>query len=232
MSKHIGIVAVSSEGAALFYRQVFRHASRMSRDRRPPLVSLHNRPLTEYIEAVRADDWERVGGLLRQSAKSLAAAGADFCLTPDNAVQHGVHVAAHDSPIPWITMTDSVADAIERDGRTNVGIIGTKWVTQGAAYQTTLGLRGIKTTAPDEEQANSLDRIIFSELIYGDIRPESRDEVLAIAASMKERGCEALVLATSEAPLLLDEDNSPLPLYDTADLLAEAAIVEAYAAND
>jgi len=232
MSKHIGIVAVSSEGAALFYRQVFRQASKVSRDREPPVVSMHNRPLTEYIDAVRNDDWERVGSLLVRSAKTLAASGADFCLTPDNAVQHGVLVAEHDSPIPWITMTDSVAHAIERDGRKNVGIIGTRWVTQGSAYQTTLGLRGIKTTAPTEDQANSLDRIIFSELIYGEIRPESLREVLAIAQDMADRGAEAIILATSEAPLLLGEDNSPLPLYDTADLLAAAAIEEAFAPND
>src|SRR5687767_1467118 len=65
VAKHIGIVAVSPEGAALFYRQIFRQASHLLEPHLHPRVSLHNEPLALYIDAVRAGDWHAVGELLR-----------------------------------------------------------------------------------------------------------------------------------------------------------------------
>lgn len=224
MIKHIGIVAVSPEGAALFYRQIFRQAARRLEPHAFPRVSLHNEPLALYIDAVRAQDWHTVGELLRRSADILARCGAQVCLSPDNAVQHGVHLAEAGSPIPWLTMPDLVARAIEADGRKTVGLIGTKMVTTGSTYQTHLGLRGIRVLTPDAEGIELLDRVIFSELIYGKVRPESVSAVLRVVSWLGEQGCEAVVLASSEAPLVINPDNARLPIYDAADLLAQGAV--------
>lgn len=229
MAKHIGIVAVSPEGAALCYRQIFRQAARKLDPHMHPRVTLHNEPLALYIDAVRAGDWHAVGDLLRRSAEILARAGAEFCLCPDNAVQHGVHLAEVGSPIPWLTMTDLVARAVERDSRRTVGLIGTKMVTTGSTYQTVLGLKGITLLAPELPEAETLDRIIFSELIFGTIRPESQRKVLSIIDRLGDRGCEGVILGCSEAPLLVTPENSRLPIYDAADLLAEGAVEHAIA---
>src|SRR5262245_53241499 len=93
LTKHIGIVGVSPEGAALFYRQISRQAARLLPPQEHPRVSIHNEPLALYIDAIRQNDWHAVGRLLRRSADLLARCGAEFCLSPDNAVQHGIHLA-------------------------------------------------------------------------------------------------------------------------------------------
>jgi aspartate racemase len=224
VTKHIGIVAVSPEGAALCYRQLFRQASQLLAPGEHPKVSLHNEPLTRYIAAIRAQDWHAVGALLRSSADCLSRCGAEFCFSPDNAVQHGVHLAEVGSPIPWLTMTDLVARAVERDGRRCVGLIGTKMVTTGSTYQTYLGLRGVRVLAPDPEDAEALDVIIFGELIYGRIQSESQRRVLAIIERLADRGCDGVILGCSEAPLLVTPENSGLPIYDAANILAEGAV--------
>jgi aspartate racemase len=224
VSKHIGIVGVSPEGASLFYRQLSRQASRYIPPHEHPRISVHNEPLALYIEAIRKDDWHGVGRLLKRSAELLARCGAELCLTPDNAVLHGVHLAEVGSPIPWVTMTDLVARAVEKDQRRIVGIIGTKMVTMGSTYQTHLGLRGIQVLAPTPDEAEALDQIIFGELIYGQIRLESRQAVLECMHRLADRGCEGVILASSEAPLLVTPENSPLPTYDSSDILAEGAI--------
>ena len=229
MAKHIGIVAVSPEGAALCYRQINRQASHTLRPDQHPKVSLHGEPLYQYIEAVRANDWHTVGDLLRRSAKILAGCGAEFCLSPDNAVQFGVQLAEAGSPIPWLTMPDLVARAVEQDKRKIVGLIGTKMVTTASTYQTHLGLKGVQVLAPESGEVDELDRIIFSELIYGDIRPKSQQTVLVIIQGLRRRGCEAVILASSEAPLMVTSDVSPLPLYDSADILARGAVLRAVA---
>jgi len=224
-NNHIGIVGVSPEGAALFYRLLTRHAGRLRSPSEQPRISLHNEPLSAYIDAIRHDDWHSVGKLLRRSAEHVARCGASFCLTPDNAVQHGVQLAEVGSPIPWLTMPDLVGESIAQDGRRVVGILGTKLVMHSSTYQTHLGLRGIQVLAPNNEQAEFVDRVIFDELIYGYSRPESHAGVLEVAQSLAAQGCEAVILASSELPLVLQEDTCPLPLYDSAEILAEAAVL-------
>lgn len=230
MAKHIGIVAASPEGAALFYRQVFRQASHVLKPGEHLRVSLHNEPLSLYIDAIRKDDWHAVGELLRRSAQFLHRCGAEFCLSPDNAVQHGVHLAESGSPIPWLTMPDLVAKAVAADKRKVIGLIGTKMVTTASTYQTHLGIRGIQVLAPEPDEADEMDRIIFSELIYGEIRPKSQIAVLRIIDNLARRGCEGVILGCSEAPLLVTPENSHLPVYDAADILAIGAVQRAVSA--
>src|SRR5690606_25936259 len=103
VTKHIGIAAVSPEGAAILYRNIYRQASHLLEPHPHPRLSLHNEPLAHYIDAVQANDWHAVGNLLRRSAEVLARCGAEICLCPDNAVQHGIHLAEAGSPIPWLT---------------------------------------------------------------------------------------------------------------------------------
>ncbi|CAG0955292.1 aspartate racemase [Phycisphaerales bacterium] len=223
MASHIGIVGVSPEGAAVFYQQLTRQAARLLGPNDQPRISMHNEPLHLYLEAIRRNDWHGVDRLLRRSAELLARCGAHFCVSPDNAVQHAVQMAEVGSAIPWLPMTDLVATTVASEGRRTVGIIGTKLVTNSSTYQTHLGLKGVQVLGPEGGEDDTLDQIIFGELIYGDIRPESRLIVLHIIAGMARRGCEAVILACSEAPLLVTRENSPLPVYDAADILAEAA---------
>lgn len=223
-NNHIGIVGVSPEGASIFYRLLSRHAGRLRAPNDQPRISLHNEPLSVYLDAIRNNDWHAVGKHLRKSAEHVARCGAGFCLTPDNAVQHGVQLAEVGSPIPWLTMPDLVGEAVNQDKRKVVGILGTKLVMHSSTYQTHLGLRGIQVLAPDEQQAEFVDRVIFDELIYGYSRPESHAMLVNIVLSLREQGCEAIVLASSELPLVLGEESCPLPLYDSAEILAEAAV--------
>ena len=227
VTKHIGIAAASPEGSALCYRQIYRHASMLVTPDQHPTVSVHNIQLHKYIDAVRLDAWEEVGALLRLSCDALARAGAELCICPDNAIQHAQHLAEHNSPIPWVSMIEVVGEAIERDGRSTVGLIGTSAVTLASSYQTRLGMRGVKVVAPSTEHADAMDNIIFGELVYGRVRPESVSKFAEIINEYAQSGCEGIVLACSEAPLIVRGESSPLPLYDTTDLLAERAMLAA-----
>lgn len=225
MPKHIGIAAVSPEGSAVCYRRMHRHAEDLVGDTGHPAVTLHSEPFEAYLHAVHADDWHTVGELLLKSARVLAGAGAEFCITPDNVMQHGVHYAAPLSPIPWLMMPDLVADAVCKDRRKVVGVVGTSKVMFGATYQTSLGLRGVKVIAPEAADAQALDAIIFRELVHGDVMDASRAAFVEMIGRMKARGAEAVIIAFSEAPLLLDDGpECPLPSYDAVGLLTDTAV--------
>ena len=227
MARHIGIVGVSPEGAALCFRQIARHAGLALEPHLHPTITVHNFPFADYLDAIRRDDWRAVGALLRDSAIKLADAGAEFCFSPDNAVQHAVQLAEVGCPIPWLKMTDAVGEAIAHDGRKTVGVIGTKVVTCGSVYQTDLGMRGIKLVRPDDDDTDRLESIIFDELVYGSIVEQSRKDLLGIVARLADRGCEGVILGCSEAPLAITPGESPLPLYNAAEIMAERAVLHA-----
>lgn len=227
MAKHIGIVACSPEGSALCYRDIFRYAGKHLGEHAAanfPVVTLHNLPLEKYMRAVHQDNWHTVAEMLVQSARALAACGADFAIVPDNLMQHGVELARSASPLAWLTMTDLVTEAIVADGRRCVGLVGTKLVMYGSTYQTHLGIRGVRVDVPDSPDADAVDAIIFGELIYGDVLPESAQRLIGVIERLKAKGCEGVVLASTEVPLLIDARNSPLPVYDSSQLLAEGAL--------
>lgn len=188
---------------------------------------MHAEPFAGYLRALADQDWHAVGELLRRSAEALARAGAEFCLTPDNAVQHGVQLAEAGSPIPWLGIPDLVAAEAVKDHRRVVGLIGTRMVTTGSTYQTLLGLKGIQVLPPTPAEIEEMNRIIFEELIYGKIKVSSQRTVLGIIESLAAQGCDGVILACSEAPLLVTRENSRLPVYDAADLLATGALQRA-----
>ena len=224
LPKHIGIVAASPEGSSFCYRRIGRRASEIQDPEQRPLVTLHNRPFSSYVEALRHGDWRAIADLLADSARVLSRAGADFCVLPDNALHHAVPLAESDSPIPWLSMIDLVADAVQSNGCSAVGLIGTKFVTNGSTYQTALGLRGMRLHVPEEATVDAIDRVIFSEAIFGRVRSPSRRLVHDAIGALKERGCDAVILGCSEASLMLAVEESPLPVVDPVELLAEASV--------
>ena len=224
MPKHIGIAAVSPEGSAFCYRLSGRRASEIADPSQRPLVTLHNRPFSSYVEALNAGDWEAIAGMLAHSAEALRDAGCDFCVLPDNVAHHALPMAEANSPIPWLSMIDLVAQAIEENGCRTVGLVGTRFVMSGSTYQTALGLKGIHLLVPDEEHMEDIDRIIFREAIYGRVRTESLATVREAVEDFASRGCDSLILGCSEANLIMGDAVRLLPAIDPVELLAEEAI--------
>jgi len=224
VGKHIGIVAVSPEGSALCYRLVARRAARVEDPARRPLVTLHNLPFSSFVLAYRAGDWERVGTMLTWSAETLAAAGADFLICPDNIAHHALALAQSATVLPWLNMLELVADAVCDDGRSTVGLVGTKMIMGSSTYQTILGLRGVTLLVPDEDDMDRIDRIIFEELVEGRVEESSRLAVLRAFERLADRGCDGVIAASTETPLLVTPEMSPLPMYDPVRLLADRAI--------
>ena len=224
MPKHIGIVGVSPEGSAICYRMLGRRAAAIEQPEHRPSITLHNSPFSRYVELIKAGDWQGVAETLIESTRVLERAGAEFCILPDNVSHYALPMVAAQSPLPFLNMIDIVADAIEANNCSEIGLIGTKYVTFGSTYQTVLGLRGIKLHVPEETDADTIDRIIFSEAVYGSVRDESLRNVAHVIQRLADRGAEAVVLGASEASLMLAGSMLPLPLFDPVELLAAAAL--------
>ncbi len=223
MPRHIGVIAVSPEGSALCYRSLAQRATALAESADQPLVTLHNIPFSRYLSAIDRHDWEQVARLLQWSCETLAAAGAEFCILPDNLAHHAAPMARASSPLPWLSMIDLVAEAVVEDGRKTVGLIGAKALTSGSIYQTVLGLKGVKVVVPEAEDIQAIDDIIFKELIHGDVTDASRARVRNVLENLAEKGCEGVILGSTETPLIVTGESG-LALYDPVKLLVDGAM--------
>jgi aspartate racemase len=227
MTRHVGIVACSAEGAALCYRTFCAEAAAVMGEHRHPEVSMHTHSLAEYMAPIRSDDWESVAELMLSSARKLAAIGADFAICPDNTIHQAFDRVAARSPIPWIHIAEAVSDEAQSRGYRTLGITGTKYLMTGPVYAQTLKRRGLACRIPDEDDRRRIDAIIFEELVKGVFREECRRYVIEVIRGLGERGCDGVVLGCTEIPLLVGPEDSPLPTLDSTRLLARAALREA-----
>jgi aspartate racemase len=227
--KHIGIVACSAEGAALCYQSICREALDVVGKNDHPRITLDSIPLARWMPAFDAGDHAGVARIMLDSARLLAGAGADFAICPDNSAHLAwAHVAA-ETPIPWLHIARVLAEEARRRGFRRVGVLGTRFTMGRGApvYADALGSLGIDTLVPEPPDFETVDRVIFGELVDGVFRDSSRQACYRAIERLAERGCDAVALACTEIPLLVRPDESPLPTLDSTRLLARAALRDA-----
>lgn len=224
MVKHLGIIAVSFEGAALCYRTFCEKAMALAGDQSHPEVSVHNHSLKEYMDCIERGDWDGVADLMVSSARKLAATGADFAVCPDNTVHRVFDRVAKESPVPLLSIIDVVSDECKKRGYRKVGVLGTKYTMQGSMYRDALAKRGIAMAVPDAKDQDKVNSVIFRELVPEGATKSSVKVLIDVVQRLKDAGCEAVVLGCTELPLVLNVGNSPLPVVDSTRLLALKAL--------
>ncbi len=227
MSRHVGIVACSAEGAALCYQTLCAEAQERMGEHMHPEVSMHTHPLGEYMVHIRSGDWKGVAGLMLSSVRKLSDVGAEFAICPDNTIHQAFDLVRAESPIPWLHIAEAVADEAKNHGFRDLAITGTKYLMTGPVYPEVLNKFGISFHIPDEDDREKIDNIIFKELVNGVFQEKSRLYFNAVIQKLKDRGCDAVVLGCTEIPLLIDPADCPLTTLDSTRLLARAAMKEA-----
>jgi aspartate racemase len=227
MSKHIGIVACSAEGAALCYRTICVEGETILGTHRHPEVSMHTHSLGEYMDCIYQNNWRGVGELMLSSARKLAAIGANFLLCPDNTIHQALDFVLPGSPLPWLHIAEEVAREAQRKDLRRLGILGTRYLMEGQVYLSKLRPAEIESVTPAVEHRVEINRIIFDELVKSQFRDESRKYFVSVIESLKELGCDGVVLGCTEIPLLIEQKDSSLPVLDSTRLLARAALREA-----
>jgi aspartate racemase len=227
VTRHIGIVAGSAEGAALCYRTICLEAPAVMGEHNHPEVTLNSVPMAEHMRHIRANDWEALAEIMADSARKVARAGADFAICPDNTYHQAFKYLIPLSPIPWLHIAVAVAEEAHRLGYTRLGILGTKYLTEGPVYPGALEEFGIEREIPAEADRERINEIIFKELVNGIFPEASRLYLNEVTDELKARGCDAVVLGCTEIPLIVRPDDCPLPTLDSTRLLARAALRKA-----
>jgi len=224
MTGHIGIVACSAEGAALCYRTICHEGAALLGPHGHPEVSMHTPPLSRYMACIDADDWQGVAQLMLDSARRLAAAGADFLICPDNTIHQAMPWVRQGSPLPWLHIAEVVAEAAQQRGYHTLGLTGTRWLVDSNVYPQALAARGLACVRPSPPDRDAMGRIIMQELVAGVVEPASTEHLRQIIGRLQAAACDAVILGCTEIPLVINDTNSPLPTLDSTRLLARAAL--------
>lgn len=231
MSKHIGIVACSYEGAALCYKTICNEGSNFMGKHAHPEVSLHTHPLNEYMKYIEPGDWDGVAELMISSAKKLATIGADVLICPDNTIHQAFSIVKKSVSTPWLHIAEEVALEAAKNHFKKIGILGTRFLMEGPVYPEKFDEKNMKYEIPDEQQRIQINKIIFDELVYGIIKKESKDYFLEIINELKSKKCDSVVLGCTEIPLIVLPEESPLPVLDSTRILARSALKYAIKAD-
>ena len=228
-ARHVGIVGVSAEGAALCYRTICVEGAELLGRHDHPEVTLHTHPLARYMEAIDADDWSGVAALMLDSARRLAAVGAELLICPDNTVHQCWEELAPASPLPWLHIAEVVAEAAVAAGHRRLALLGTRYLMEGPVYPPALEAQGLEWRLPAPAERQRINSVIFDDLVYGRFEEAARAEFHEILARMRGEGCDAAILGCTEIPLLVRPEEAPLPVLDSTRLLARAALRAAVA---
>ncbi|MGW5134615.1 aspartate/glutamate racemase family protein [Streptomyces sp. NPDC004135] len=229
--KTIGLIGgMSWESTAEYYRIL----NECTRDR---LGGLHSARCVIYsvdfaeIEQLQVQGrWPEAGAILAEAARSLEAAGADLLLICTNTMHKVADLVGAAVSVPLLHLADATADAVRASGLRRVGLLGTAFTMEQDFYRGRLEQAGLDVRVPDEDGRALVHRVIYEELCLGVVRDDSRAAYQEVIKGLVAQGAEGIILGCTEIELLIGPQDSPVPVFPTARLHAEAAVADALAA--
>jgi aspartate racemase len=229
--KVIGLIGgMSWESTVPYYRQINEAVKARLGGLHSARIVLYSVDFHEVERLQHAGDWAAAGTMLAGVARSLEAAGADFLVLCTNTMHKVAADIEGAVAIPLLHIADPTAERIKQAGHTKVGLLGTRFTMEQDFYRNRLVERhGIEVLVPPPADRAIVHRVIYDELCLGTVRPESRDHYRRILTGLKAQGAQAAILGCTEISLLVGQDDSDLPLFDTTAIHAAAAAEAALA---
>lgn len=225
MAKSIGILGgMSPESTSEYYEYITRTYTKRFGDYAYPEIIIYSVSFQDYVDWPNAGRWDLVAKGLSEAAQKLQAAGADFVLIATNTMHLVFDEVQASVGVPMLSLLDAVADAIKTQGLTTVGLLGTKFTMEKTFYRDALATQGIEVLVPGADDRKAVNDVIYTELVAGEIRDESRRAFVEVIERLAARGAQGIILGCTEIPLLVRAGDVGLPLFDTTVIHAEAAL--------
>ena len=221
----IGLIGgMSWESSAEYYRIINQGVRARLGPLRSAPVLLYSVDFGPVAQAQHAGRWQDAGSILRDATVRLHAGGADGIVLCTNTMHVLADEIASASPLPFLHIADPVGSAAQALGLCTVGLLGTSFTMQQRFLRDRLERHGLEVLVPPDAQQTALHDIIYSELCAGIVRTCSRTVFLRAIDALAARGAQAVVLGCTEISLLLQQEHSDLPLLDSTQLHALAAV--------
>ena len=223
--KTIGIIGgMSWESTVEYYRLINEGV----RDRLGGLhsakIALVSVDFAEIEPLQQSGDWDETARLLVEAGRQACASGADFLVLATNTMHKVAGEIKAGAGIPLLHIADAAARAVQAAGSARVGLLGTRFTMEQDFYRRRLEAQGLEVLIPDTAGRADVHRVIYEELVLGIIQADSRARYRQVIADLVAAGAEGVILGCTEIGLLVGEEDSPVPLFDTTRIHAAAAV--------
>jgi aspartate racemase len=223
--KRIGLIGgMSWESSAEYYRLI----NELVRER---LGGLHSAECLLFsvdfaeVERMQAEGrWEDAGRMLAEAAQVLESGGADFVVLCTNTMHKVAELISETVSVPLLHIVDTTAVAVRAAGIERVGLLGTAFTMEQPFYADRLAGHGLSVLVPPEADRAVVHRVIYDELCLGVVSDESRRAYQEVIGRLAEAGAEGVILGCTEIELLIQQEHSPVPVFPTTRLHAQAAV--------
>ena len=218
----IGIVGgMSPESTVTYYQYIVRRHQAEFHDHAYPRVIIASVSFQQYMDWQHQGDWAAIGRGLQREFDGLAAAGADFSLLSTNTMHKALPDVSHRVPI--LTIFSAVAAEASRLGWKTLGLTGTMFTMTEGFYRAALEKAGLNIVLPDTKDRESINRIIYDELIEGTVATRSLEEFRNIRKRLMGQGADAVLLGCTELQMLVPQDDRTTPVLDSTKAHADMA---------
>ncbi len=226
--KTIGLLGgMSWESTGLYYRLINQGVKARLGNLHSARIAMVSVDFQEIEILQQREDWDGAGQILAGAARQIEAAGADFLLICTNTMHKVAPQVEAAITIPLLHLADATAQRIKAAGMTTVGLLGTNFTMEQAFYKDRLARHGLNILIPPPADRELVHRIIYDELCLGRIKDNSRNTYLRIMDDLRRRGAAGIIEGCTEIGLLVQQQHTDIPLFDTTAIHAEAAVQEA-----
>ncbi|MFN3517485.1 MAG: aspartate/glutamate racemase family protein [Novosphingobium sp.] len=223
--RKIGLIGgMSWLSTRTYYEHINKGVQARSGARSSAPLLIESLDSTGMTRLASKDEWDQAAQVLAESAQRLEVAGATALLIGANSMHKVYDTVARAVSVPVIHIAECVAAKMQADGISKAALIGTRNVMVESFYRQKLIARDIELLPPKMGFVETLDRIIYDELLLGKASRQSERELKTILTNLEQDGAEAVVLGCTELEMVVDVDANVVPIYDCTRIHAAAAV--------
>jgi aspartate racemase len=224
--KRIGLIGgMSWESTAVYYELINQRVKKLRGGFHSANCVMISLDFAEIEALQHAGDWQTLNEIMADTARQLEAAGARLLLLCTNTMHLCSEAIVESVSIPFLHIAQATGQAIRDQGLKQVALLGTRFTMEKDFYKEVLKQEfGIETLIPDREGRQEVHRVIYEELVQGEIKESSREKFKQIIGRLAERGAEGVILGCTEIPLLIRAQDVDIPIFDTTQIHADLAV--------
>lgn len=224
--KTIGLIGgMSWESTVTYYKIINETVKEKLGGLHSAKCILYSVDFHEIEECQANGNWKKSGEVLGEAANNLEKAGADFIVICTNTMHKVINQIKEKISIPILHIAEMTAEKILEKGLKNIALLGTKYTMEQDFYKSKLIEKGINVIIPDKNDIEIINKVIYDELCLGTINSNSKKKFLEIVDKLRSKGAEGIILGCTEIGLLIKNEDTDVPLFDTAVIHAEEAAI-------
>ena len=224
--KTIGLIGgMSWESTVTYYKIINETVKEKLGGLHSAKCILYSVDFHEIEECQANGNWKKSGEILGEAANNLEKAGADFIVICTNTMHKVINQIKEKISIPILHIAEMTAEKILEKGLKNIALLGTKYTMEQDFYKSKLIEKEINVIIPDKNDIEIINKVIYDELCLGTINSNSKKKFLEIVDKLRSKGAEGIILGCTEIGLLIKNEDTDVPLFDTAVIHAEEAAI-------